>query len=82
MKKKRKEAIETAKNLRPDDDPTEAIILIDDYLSKFDSRGIDLLLLKGSILEMRLEYDQAIRVYRKVLRIDKREMGSGLHIDL
>src|SRR5438094_517387 len=69
---RKKEVLKAARELahyRPGPNK-KAIKLIDDYLSKTDPNDVDLLLLKGNILDILLEYDQSVPIYRKVLRIE------------
>jgi len=60
----------TARRLTLNDEPRGAIQLLDKYLGEIDPTDVDVLLLKGHILDSIHEFDQALTAYRKVLRIE------------
>lgn len=70
-RRKKKEVFRTAGHFALNDEPTQAIKVIDGYLHQIDPNDLDLLLLKGHILGSIHKFDQALNVYRKVLRVDR-----------
>lgn len=79
-RRKKKEVFRTAGHFALNDEPTQAIKVIDGYLHQIDPidpNDVDLLLLKGHILDSIHKFYQALNVYRKVLRVD-RDNAPGL----
>lgn len=77
---KKREVFRTAGRFALNDKPTQAIKVIEEYFHEIDPNDVDLLLLKGHILDSIHKFDQALNIYRKVLRVD-RDNAPGL-IDL
>lgn len=48
-----------------------AVQILDDYLHRSDPHDIDLMLYKGYLLTARSRFEEGLRVYRQVLRIDR-----------
>src|SRR5258706_4480846 len=69
-----------AKDLAVNRDPKEAIKLIDALLANKKSTDSDLLLLKGSILELIANYDEASKIYRSILRLDQRNTQAWIDL--
>jgi tetratricopeptide (TPR) repeat protein len=51
-------------------DSREAVKIIDNYLSKLNRPDLDLLILKGNILDSASRFDDAKKTYEQILRLD------------
>jgi len=79
-KKEKIRWFERARNLAVNGKAQKAIDLIDTYVREFRSEDIDFYLLKGSVLEMQTKYQKAVSVYRKVLRLDPRNVRAMIDL--
>src|SRR5436309_10879507 len=59
-------------------DTTKAIKLIDQYLyqSKKPRNLVDILIMKGNLLDSMASFDRAVEVYRRVLRLDSQNVPA------
>lgn len=70
-KQKKRRLFRAVHDLTLPRESSKAIELINEYLRETNLTDVDVLLLKGHVLDSSHEFDQGLRVYQQVLRIDR-----------
>jgi tetratricopeptide (TPR) repeat protein len=67
----KKKTIAAVLDLDPLQESAKALKLLNEFLSMVDPADLDVLRLKGNILDILLKHDQAAKLYERILHLDR-----------